>query len=62
MKTFNKFLTELVGTSHQDLAIDKNIKMTAKNLGGVVIDAIDTAFEKWKPKVHCLNFQLNWKT
>jgi hypothetical protein len=25
MKTFNKFLTELVGTSHQDLAIDKNI-------------------------------------
>ena len=25
MKTFNKYLTELVGTSHQDQAVDKNI-------------------------------------
>ena len=28
MKTFNNYLTELVGTSHQDLALDKNTNMT----------------------------------
>ena len=27
MKTFNNYLTELVGTSHQDLALDKNTNM-----------------------------------
>ena len=27
MKTFNKFVTEMVGTSHQDLAADKNMNM-----------------------------------
>ena len=29
MKKFNSFITEVVGTSHQDLAVDKNINPTA---------------------------------
>jgi hypothetical protein len=29
MKTFNRFFTEMIGTSHQDQAVDKNMNMGA---------------------------------
>jgi len=38
------------GKLGREFAMDKNIGMTAKLLGDNIIDAIDTAFEKWKPR------------